>query len=57
MFLSKMLYLVGLTHTKRESRIIKEHLARQSRIVGPVNVNGLVRIPNKIRKRCEGARR
>ncbi len=57
MFLSELLYRAGLMSARRKSRIIKAHLARQSRTVGPINVDGVVRIPNKIRKRCEGARR
>jgi len=57
MFLSELLYRLGLTTARRENRVIKAFQARQSRVVGPVNVNGVVRIPNKIRKRCEGAKR
>ena len=57
MFLSELMYRLGVMQARREGRIIKAFKARATRIVGPLNVNGLVRIPNKIRKRCEGAKR
>jgi len=59
MRLSELFFRVGVARHNRLVRLSRGSSSRnrKSRSVGPVNVGGVVRIPNRIRKKCEGAKK